>query len=179
MEVLSNGIKVPDRFASEFHKTRTKDRDPAYREACIRDYVQAHKGEIMKLSDFGMAAYGSNTPGAATALIKKLMKNGRLTRSKVKNGERGVSYTYLWHDRREVPKNTSENGPVTVRHLDVPKVDLTDEELAKVDRLVLKFTEDPSLDTGDVAGAVRFRNWLARRHRKQVKAKEEFFKNER
>lgn len=173
MEVLNNGIKVPDRFAGEFNKIRTKDRDPDYREACVKDYVRAHKGEVMKLSDFGMAAYGSNTPGSATALIKKLMKKGRLTRSKVHNGERGVSYTYLWHDQRVVPQNESRNGPMTTRSLDLPEIDFSDEELKKIDKFVLKFTSDPTLEVGDIAGVVRFRNWLERKHRKQIKAREE------
>lgn len=171
MEVLSNGIRVN---GNGFHELRTKDRDPDYRMACVRDYVLAHKGEVMKLTDFGKAAYGSETAGIASPLIKKLLKNGRLTRSKVKDGNKGVSYTYLWHETRHVVPRINSSGPTTTRSLDLPEIDFTDDVLKKIDEVLYRFTTlDGNMYEGrNIAGAVLFRNWLNKKHKQQITARE-------
>lgn len=124
MRETTNGIRVPEGF-----KTRPYSyKDPDYRAACVRDYIQTHRGETINMEDFALAAYGSRTAtGGASVLLKKLRKQGRVTRSRAISAK-GRKFFYAWHEQRVVdPLRT--NGPVVTKPL-VFKEKLTARELA-------------------------------------------------
>lgn len=101
-----NGITVPKQYRQELRDTRSKE----YKEAEIRDYVKAHKGEIMTISDFQKVA-GTT----AQQYIARLRKEGKLLRKTLKTGNRGYSYTYDWMDIPYVAK--SNHGEIKITKL--------------------------------------------------------------
>lgn len=102
----SAGIRVPEKYRSELRSNTSKE----YKEAQIRDYVKAHKGEVVKIADL-MPIVGTNVQ----TYIARLIKEGRLGRRTLKTGARGYSYTYVWYDQPHI--QATSNGPVHVKSL--------------------------------------------------------------
>lgn len=101
-------INVPSAYKHELRDTRTKE----YKIAEIRDYVKAHKGEVIKMSDFEFA--GSSL--TVNKYINELISAGRLTRQRVRNQGKGHHFAYTWHEPSE-RVDTDRNGPIVVKSL--------------------------------------------------------------
>lgn len=159
---LPNNIRIPEKEISTFASnsgSRMKDRE--VREALIKEYVIANKDKIITINDLGMAVYGKTGHTYVGVLIKSLIRRGRLTRTKVKNGRRGASYTYVWHNQRVVDPARS-NGPVTVR---VPEGSMKLPTAGELDRLIWEFIKDKKVDSVDQLR--EFSIWVQTKLRKE------------
>lgn len=113
MFALPNGIKIPENSVTTFAEAgSTKKRDWEGRVALFRDFIKENPNKHLQVFDFGVACYNSKTPGMASYALKRLIKEGRITRTKTRVKGK-IGYEYTWHEKRIIDPVRS-NGPVKV-----------------------------------------------------------------
>jgi len=83
----------------------------------IRDYILEHPDEPITLEVLSKAAFGHvNGKQSISNYLKQLRREGRLTRTKIIDGKKGLRYAYRWH-KEKIVDSTRSNGPVITRTL--------------------------------------------------------------
>lgn len=165
MIMLPNGIKVDQAVLNILRGPSKRMKDWEWRKAVIRDFIKENAGKHLQVFDFGVACYDSTTPGMASYALKRLIKEGRITKVKTRiNGKLG--FEWKWHDQRQIDPARS-NGPVTTivppRPTPEPKPEVVPSGKRMVsdnfDTNVFEFLrENPQYSEG----VVKFRNWLTK-----------------
>ena len=148
------GIQVP----AAYKHLMTPDRKPTedYK-AKIRWYIEAHKGEALLGKNF-QEALGTTS---AMAHVKKLLKQGYITRERVHKGA-GKRYSYKWHDTPlDLEDAARRNGLVVVKDLDLPTFALKG-KLDAMAELIMEWQHTMSrpINGEFLAGVEEFRRWL-------------------
>lgn len=133
------------------------DRDPEYRIAAIKDLIIRSPGEVITGEQFNNVAQCSS----AGVYVRKLIAQGKVSRFKVKNGQRGHSYRYEWNT---IPV-TQMKAKVTTTSLGLPDLPIDEKAPDDLDKLFLEWSNKAAM-TGNInagnwiVGAVKFREFV-------------------
>lgn len=157
---LPNGIKIPESAITLFAEAGTSNkRDWEARVSLFRDFIKENPNKHLKIYDFGVACYNSKTPGMASYAMKRLIKEGRITRIKTRIKGK-IGYEYTWHEKRPLKDPSRTNGPVEViippRPMLVSEPKKSEFEI-NFDNYVFDFLDKHSEYSEAV---VNFRNWI-------------------
>lgn len=158
-------INVPPNFK---HMMKRDRNSKEYNEATIRDYVQAHPGVVITGVMFQDALDGLTT---ASAIVRKLVKKGKLVRKQVYNGQRGHAYTYTWVNGGTVtPLKTKETNSPVVTH---PRTGYaTDHEIKRLNEWFLDYCD--AAKTGETIRIVNhFRQFVVKKYKGEDNASTE------
>lgn len=149
-----NGVTVADELKHLLPVQRKQTEDL---KAQIMHFIEARPKEALTNADF-QELLGTTS---AMAHIKKLMKQGYITRQRVYKG-RGKRYSYKWHSEPlDYETAARKNGIVLTRDLNLPEFKLRG-LLEDLDKLAFEWQETmPRPINGDyIVGVIEFRKWL-------------------
>lgn len=166
------GITVPRDFTFLLNEDRPSKE---WREAAIRDLIIKNKGEVLNWRDFNRVVGLTEKSSGGSQLVAALIKRGRVTRLRAEKarGEKGIRYTYVWHDAplevKPQPTQFKEdpaNSGVMIFRKNVPT---SAPNMGKFDRVALREAFIDWLDEVEnddhilIAGASKFRRFLESR----------------
>lgn len=154
-------IDNPIRGVSEVRvngKRMRESRWDAYKEAELRDFIKKREGTIIRGEEF-IEVLGLTT---AQQHVRRLMKQGRIERFHIPNGQKGHSYGYKWVDLSQLVKDNDNNethklDSVRIPTLDKPRNSLP---LCDIDKNFLAFCDVEENTAEEIAAANKFRKFV-------------------
>lgn len=147
------GIEVPTAYKHMLPRKYSRLED--YKPVIMR-YLEKRQGEVIRGEEF-IEALGTTT---AVVHIKKLMKQGYITRVKAKSS-RGHAYKYKWNTSPLDPRQAAlSNGAVVTRSLDLPAYPIDYTSLTKLPELFIEWFDGTQPSAEQAAGALIFRKFI-------------------
>jgi hypothetical protein len=158
-----NGVTVPNNFKHLMQKPKQKTED--YKDL-IRRLIVRQDGNVLAYSDF------EKELGVSTASIhvKRLMKAGYVTRTRLRHAGKGWNYTYQWHSTPISNKAAAlANGEVVTRSLNLPDFPIAKDDLVRLPELIVQWFDEKEPSAEQLAGVMLFRRSLDDKY-KEVEA---------
>lgn len=103
--VTKDGITVPAQYKHQLRKERVKMTEDE-KISALREFIISRKGRAIRGDEFITALDGLTT---APSFVSKLVKQGRIKRRNISNGQVGFHYHYDWVYGNVIP----QTNPVT------------------------------------------------------------------
>lgn len=125
--------------------------------AQIKHFIIARPGEALTGDDFQKLLDTTS----AMAHVKRLMKQGHITRVQVRKG-RGKRFSYKWHENAlDFELAAKKNGLVVTKDLQLPEFALKG-KLGELDKLAFEWQDTMSrpINGDHLVAVTEFRRWL-------------------
>lgn len=166
-----SGITVPAGFK---HMVRKEKQETEDYKPIIRSFI-LKTGSRTRITTADFVELLGTT--SATGHIKKLMKQGFITRHILKSG-RGKSFAYKWHDEPlDAREAALKNGYGITTMLDLPELPIDELTLERLSKLFLRWIDEQPVTGDEIIGVKNFRRWLDETLKEVQKQREQVLKD--